>query len=315
MSPREVVDRAVRRAGPDRVPVWMFNRDQLSGDIYCHDFAVTAAGVSEWGYSWKRFDDGTMGQPEAPVLPEWGGLAAFKWPDPADPRRLAGLAAYRAKVGDRYRLATMGITGFNTYTFIRGFENAMVDFLAEPEPAGRLLDGIMSFETELFALAAREGFDGVHLADDWGTQSGLMVSPELWREFFKPRYRRQVERAHELGLQVWLHSCGNIAEIVPDLSAIGMDVINISQPNAVDTAAVGRGLRGRQCFMVPISYQTVSISGTAEQIRAEARRLHDELAGPGGGFIGYVEDYACMGMSESNYQACIEAFRSLRAGR
>ena len=47
-----------------------------------------------------------------------------------------------------------------------------------------------------------------------------------------------------------------------DFHEIGADVINISQPNVVDVAAVGRRLRGRQCFMMPISYQTVSISGT-----------------------------------------------------
>ena len=76
-------------------------------------------------------------------------------------------------------------------------------------------------------------------------------------------------------------------------------------------AEVGRRLRGRQCFLVPISYQTVSIQGTPDEIHAEAQRLYDLLAVAKGGFIGYVEEYGVMGMSTENYLACGEAFRCL----
>jgi hypothetical protein len=92
-------------------------------------------------------------------------------------------------------------------------------------------------------------------------------------------------------------------------------VINISQPNVVGVAEVGRELRGRQCFMLPISYQTVSIRGTPEEIYAEAQRLYDLLGVSSGGFIGYVEEYSVMGMSTENYRACGEAFRRLGCGR
>ena len=63
--------------------------------------------------------------------------------------------------------------------------------------------------------------------------------------------------------------------------------------------------------MMPISYQTVSIQGTPEEIYSEARRLYDLLATRQGGFIGYVEEYSVMGMSAQNYCACGEAFRRL----
>ena len=62
---------------------------------------------------------------------------------------------------------------------------------------------------------------------------------------------------------------------------------------------------------MPVSYQTVSINGTREEIYAEAQRMYDLLASSDGGFIGYVEEYGCMGMSEENYKACGEAFRRL----
>ena len=77
---------------------------------------------------------------------------------------------------------------------------------------------------------------------------------------------------------------------------------------------VSERLRGRQCFMMPISYQTVSIQGTPQEICDEAQRMYELLATEAGGFIGYVEEYGCMGMSNENYKACGEAFRRLNSG-
>jgi len=311
MTRRERVLRAIEFGTPDRVPVWFFNRDKMRGDILCYGLTRAVGDGDEWGYRWKSLDDGTMGQPEEPVLPTWDMLDDFTPPALVADERLANADEFRRNAGDRYLLAGLGITGFNLYTFLRGFENAMMDFAAEPERAGALLDMIFAFEAELMALAAEAGLDAVHFADDWGTQDGLMISPAMWRRLFKPRYAAHFARARDLGLDVWFHSCGNIAAILPDMQEIGVDVMNISQPNVVDLAEVGRGLRGRQCFMAPISYQTVSIRGTPPEIEAEARRLHDALGTPAGGFIGYVEEYTSMGMSQENYQACALAFEQL----
>ena len=236
----------------------------------------------------------------------------FHWVPPLrEAERMSAVPAFVRACGDRYRLASLDLSGFTVYTLLRGFENAMRDFLLDPEGFAGLMDRIIAFECELMRLAARHGFHGIHFADDWGTQTGLMISPELWRRLFKPRYARQFALARQLGLEIWFHCCGKFDLIIEDFHEIGVDVINISQPNVVDVGAVGRRLRGRQCFMVPISYQTVSISGTLAEIQAEARRLYELLGAPSGGFVGYVEEYGVMGMSAENYRACAQAFRQL----
>ena len=313
MTPREVVKRAIRFEGPEWVPVYMFNRDPLDGDILSYGLCLGEGERNEWGYAFSNLDDGTMGQVKQAVLPRWEDLDSFEAPPIDAERRLAGLEELRKTAGGRYILGGLGITGFNLYTFLRGFENAMIDFVAEPERSAQLLGCIMQFETDLIGLSAEAGLDGVHFADDWGSQENLFIAPGLWRELFKPRYEKQFAYAHELGLDVWFHSCGRIGAIAPDLHEIGVDVLNVSQPNANDIEALGRALRGRQCFMAPVSYQTVSISGSPEEIVHEARRLFEALGAPAGGFIGYVEEYTCMGMSEANYQACVKAFRKLNA--
>jgi len=315
MSRRSIVDGAIQFERPPRIPLWFVNCDQTEGDVMVYHLSLSkeggVPGDNEWGYHLESMNDGTMGHPTHPHLPDWEAAESFFAPPLREEERMAKLPAFLDECGDRYRLASFDLSGFTVYTLLRGFANSMVDFLVEPERFARLMDTIIDFECDLMALAARRGFHGIHFADDWGTQSGLMISPGLWRRLFKPRYRRQFDCARGLGLHTWYHCCGNFAEIAADFHEIGVDVLNIAQPNVVDVAAIGARLQGKQCFLLPISYQTVSISGSVADIHAEARRLHNALGTVDGGFIGYVEEYGCMGMSRQNYLACAEAFRRL----
>jgi uroporphyrinogen decarboxylase len=321
LARHERVRRAIEFRVPDRVPIVFWNRDQAEGDLMLYHLALGAPGegsvnawdwsLNEWGYRLVKSGDGTMGHPVEPVYREVPGAAEIRVPVLREAERMSATPAFLAACGDRYRLASLDLSGFTVYTFLRGFENAMQDFLLDPEGFAALMDRILDFECDLIRMAARHGFHGIHFADDWGTQTGLMISPALWRGLFKPRYARQFALARELGLHTWYHCCGEFLPIMEDFQEIGVSVLNISQPNVNDIAETGRRLRGRQCFMMPISYQTTSISGTVEEIYAEAERLHRLLATADGGFIGYVEEYGVMGMSERNYRACGEAFRRL----
>jgi len=313
MTHWERVSAAMNRRTPDRVPIVFWNRDQAEGDVMLYHLAFGAPGdgtpntwnwqENEWGYRLESLGDGTMGPPVAPFYSELPEPEVIRIPALREAERMSAVPAFFKTCGDRYRLASLDLSGFTVYTLLRGFENAMGDFLENPDGFAALMDRIIAFECELMKLAARAGFHGIHFADDWGTQTGLMISPPLWRQLFKPRYARQFAYAHSLGLHTWYHCCGAFDKIMNDFHEIGADVINISQPNVVDVARVSCRLRGRQCFMVPISYQTVSIRGTAADIHAEARRLYELLGAPSGGFVGYVEEYGVMGMSPENYRA------------
>ncbi|NLS90704.1 MAG: hypothetical protein GXX96_00780 [Planctomycetaceae bacterium] len=315
------VEDAIEFRRPDRVPVVFWNCDQAEGDVMVYHLSLGVPGdgtvnawdwsTNEWGYRLEKLGDGTMGHPVEPCYRELPHADQILVPALRESERMSAVPAFFDLCEDRYRLASLDLSGFTVYTLLRGFENAMQDFLLEPDGFAALFDRILDFECDLMRMAAKHGFDGIHLADDWGTQSGLMISPGMWRRLFKPRYARQFAAAHDLGLHVWYHCCGEFLELMEDFHEIGVDVLNISQPNVNDIPEVGRRLRGRQCFMMPISYQTVSIQGTPEEIHAEAQRLYDLLAVPEGGFIGYVEEYGVMGMSAANYRACGEAFRRL----
>jgi uroporphyrinogen-III decarboxylase len=321
---QQTVRQAMRFQQPGRVPIVFWNRDQAEGDVLLYHLSLGVPGdgtpeqnlwdwqTNEWGYRLERLGDGTMGHPTQPYYAEAPEAGEIRVPALRETERMSAVSRFQDRCEDRYRLASLDLSGFTVYTLLRGFENAMQDFVLREPAFADLMDAILHFECDLIAMAARYGFDGIHFADDWGTQSGMMVSPPLWRSLFKPRYRQQFAWAHEQRLDVWYHCCGNFAPIVEDFHEIGVDVLNISQPNVMDLEYVSARLRGKQCFMMPLSYQTTSIQGTPPEILEEAGRMYRLLATRDGGFIGYVEEYGCMGMSADNYRACAIAFRQLQ---
>jgi|Deesub1362A_J573_1020465.scaffolds.fasta_scaffold02773_2 hypothetical protein len=311
---RDEVLKAIHRRGPAYVPIYFFNKDQDQSDIVAvevqHHFLGPNRDHSEWGFTWERLDE-TMGQPRSYLLQEWEDLSTLQVPDPAAPWRFASVSEFTRKYFDRYRLASLGLSGFTTMWCLRGFDQLMEDLALAPRRVEALADTVFGFEEALIAELPRFKFDAVAFFDDWGMQNGLIISPRTWRRFFKPRYARQFALAHRLGLHVYFHSCGQISEIIPDLIEIGVDLLNISQPNLYDIAELGCRFGGKVCFVCPVSYQTTSILGTREQIFEDVRVLVEHLGRFNGGLIGYVEEYHSIGMSQDNYDACVEAFRTL----
>jgi uroporphyrinogen decarboxylase len=312
-----LVRAAVARHNPERVPMLFFNRDFEQSDIILadvvHHFQGPGKDRSEWGFTWERLDR-TMGQPRSALLRDWSDLGRLGVPDPGDPERFAGLAETRALYGERYYLGSLALSGFTVMSCLRGFPELLADLMERPRQTEALADLVFGFEEEVLHLLPARGFHGAAFFDDWGTQDSLLLSPGLWRERFLPRYRRQFALAHGLGLDVYFHTCGQVAPLIPDLIEAGVDLLNLSQPNLFDLEQLGARFAGKVCFVCPVSYQTTAISGSEADIRAEVARLVKHLARNGGGLIGYVEEYQSIGLSEANYQACVRAFRELGGG-
>lgn len=314
ISRREQVYRAVERTGPDYVPIYLFNKDQDQSDIVAigvqHHFMGPKADLSEWGFCWERLDE-TMGQPIAPVLTSSADVANLRVPDLAPDWRFAEVPAFVERYADRYRLGSLGLSGFTTMSCLRGFDGLMEDMALCPEAVEALADAVFGSEERIIAAMAGRGLDAVAFGDDWGTQQGLIISPAAWRRIFKPRYAAQFALAHAHGMQVYFHCCGKIDPIIPDMIEIGVDLLNLSQPNLYSISELGHRYGGQVCFVCPVSYQTTSILGTPEEIREDVRLLVEHLGRFNGGLVGYVEEYHTIGMSDANYSACVDAFRTL----
>ena len=311
----ETVKRAVRFEDPEYVPLLYFNGDRSDSDIIMidveHHFGGAGKNRSEWGFDWHRADE-TMGQPSAPVISAGNELGSYRPPDANATGRFDVANATFERYGvDRYYLASLGLSGFTIMSFLWGFSRLMEDLILDPAKIADLADVVFDTESEIITRAASLSFSGVAFFDDWGTQSGMVISPGLWRERFKERYRRQFELCHAHNLDVYFHSCGFYQPIIGDLIDIGVDMLNLSQPNVYDVSALGDEFGGRVCFVCPVSYQTTSISGSCEEIQQSVQKLADAFAMANGGFVGYVEEYESIGLSDENYRCCVEAFRNL----
>ncbi len=315
MTSRERVKRAINMQRPDHIPILFFNKDQEQSDIILIDverhFIGENKDISEWGFKWERLDK-TMGMPKDALIDNIDEVDKYVVPNPYDARRFEDVDRIKGKYGkDKYYLASLALTGFTVMTFIRGFAAVLEDLYINKEQIGRLADMVFNFEEDIIRQLKSYGFDGVAFFDDWGTQENLMISPGMWREFFKPRYRKQFKLAHEEGLDVYFHCCGKIDDIIPDFIEIGVDMLNLSQPNIFDIEQIGKDWGGKVCFVCPVSYQTTSISGTKEEIYNDVKRLMDNFGCFNGGLIGYIEEYSSIGMTDENYWNCANAFKEL----
>lgn len=316
MLPREIVLRAIERRNPPRVPVHYCNRDLDASDTFtigwhpAKGFIPSTSGQSEWGFVWHTMDK-TMGQPTQHPLEDWGRLSSYIPPDPRAPGRFEGALEALQANGERFTRFAVGISGFNIATFIRGFEAFMMDLYEAPERAEQVLDLVYTFENGLIDQAAHLPADCVVFGDDWGTQRGLMVQPELFRRVFKPRYADQFARVHAQGKKVWFHTCGNVWDIIGDLIEAGADVLELLQPDIFGVERLAEVFGGKVCFCCSVDHQRRAITGTRDEIFSYTRLLRDRLGCFQGGFIAYIEDYASLGMSEQNYQWIRQAFHSL----
>ncbi len=316
VTSKELVKQAVQFRGPERIPL-SYPYDLTVSDIVnvevVRNFMGPNKALSEWGFEWQHLEnDLLMGQPKEAVLKTWGDLDGYRPPDPRDPARFDAMKKTRKELGDdKYYKANFVLSGFTVMAFLRGFSETLEDMYLERENLERLADVVFGFEEEVIKQLKRQGFDAVSFADDWGNQKSMFISPKLWREIFKPRYRRQIDLAHQCGLDLYFHCCGYIYDIMPDFVEIGLDILNPGQPNINGIRRMGEDFSGKMCFACPVSYQTTGISGTREQIYRETQELVDCLGNHNGGLIGIIpSDVVGLGARPENVAYMFDAFRT-----
>ncbi len=314
MTGKELVKKAIHFDNPERIPLsnpYDLSASDIVNVEVVRNFLGPDKRHSEWGFEWSHLEnDLTMGQAKIPVIKNSEDLQRYRVPDPFDPTRFEPMAAARSMWGEgKYYKANFVLSGFGIMSFLYGFSEIMEALYLDRDFVEKLADVVFGFEESLFEPAARAGFSAISLADDWGMQESLLISPKLWREVFKPRYRRQVELAHSLGLDVYFHCCGYIFDIIPDFIEIGVDILNLGQPNINGIRRLGEEFSGKICFGCPVSYQTTGISGTRDDIRNEVRDLVRYLGNKGGGLIGLIPtDIIGLGAKRANIDYMLEAF-------
>jgi len=199
--------------------------------------------------------------------------------------------------------------------YLRGVDQILMDFVMNPDIAEYLFRRIAEFYLEYARRtfeAAGGGIDIFMTGDDFGTQNGLFVSPEMWRDFLRPGFRAFIELGKKYGCKVAHHSCGSIKPIIPDMIECGLDILNPVQPDVhdMDRRELKRLFGDRLSFHGSISIQRTLPFGTPEDIRAEVRERFETL-GPSGGFIFCTAHNIQADTPVENVVALFEAYREL----
>lgn len=235
-----------------------------------------------FGVVWDRSIDKDIGNVKEITLTE-PTLSGYSFPNPLDERFFANIEERITRYPDRYRVFQIGFSLYERAWTLRGMENLLVDFLANPAFAHELLETIADYDIAQVRRALTYDIDAVYFGDDWGQQHGLQMGPRLWREFILPPLERMYGVVKAAGKKVFIHSCGDVDELFDELVAIGVDCFNPFQPEVMDVASLFERYRGRLAFHGGLSTQRTLPYGSVAEVAAEAKRL---LAmGRDGGYI------------------------------
>ena len=177
-------------------------------------------------------------------------------------------------------------TIFETAWALRGLDTLMTDFYLNPELTNHLLDETYLYHKEVVCQMVRRGVDMIWLGDDMGAQASLLIDPDLWREYFKPRMADIIRTAKAMNPQVKIayHTDGCNYDIIPELIEIGLDVLNPIQTECMDPEILQEKYGDQLCFFGGVAVQSTLPQGTAEEIRREYQWLKNSI-GKNGGWI------------------------------
>jgi hypothetical protein len=329
--------RAIEFRGPEYLPAaigcnvgWLYDKDpaklarvgelqsRFRSDIAAYGQSgdhlqppVTENGVTryidEWGTGWE--DDGHGGKTEGyPLEAGYDLLDSYRFPDPEDPKRFVRADKELPNAGGRYTKGSVWFTLFERLWMLRGFNNMLMDPYVDEVNFSRLRDRILEINLSLIDHWIERKVHAVYFSDDWGCQRGLLMNPDDWRKFYKPAYAAMFDRVRRGGSHVWMHLCGDVTEIIPDLIECGLNVLNPVQPQAMDVRRLSREFGGKVCFWGGVDVQGTLIRGTQEDVKQEVRNLVDLFGRFNGGYIGGTSHSVMPETPLDNVIAMYEAF-------
>ena len=317
MKPREIYEAAITFNNPPRIAMDLpkpYPNDVISAGPLRPEAEVLQPQGNElrrwkddWGITWASLTDFDKGEVVCGALEDWADLDSYVPPDLGRKEDYVEIARIFAEDEEYFHIGGLPGFTFNVARKLRKLDNYLCDLLLEREKVDRLNAIVREALLVSIDRLAEAGAQAIWFCEDWGTQDRLMVSPDMWRDIFRPEFEALAGRAHDHGMYVWMHSCGKITEIIGDLIECGVNVLQFDQPrlHGIDTLAQ---FAGKIAFQCPVDIQTTLQTRDEGLIRAEAKELVEKL-GRGGGFIaGYYDGNEAIGITPEIQDWACQAF-------
>lgn len=327
MNSRERVQRAIHFRGVDHIPhflpdgqendlAWLWFPKEPDRQPWTLETDGYERRVDAWGTTWTRpVGETNHGEKTGLAIPDITRHAECVFPDHNNPRHFetaqAAIAANAASVNPRYCLGVMPFSSLNEGVHnVIGLDNMFIAYYEQPDHLKTLVGRFAEAQRESIRRLAAIGCDGVMGYDDWGLQDRMMVGMDLIDEFFKPHYEANWRLAHELGMDVWMHSCGYILPLLPRLHAWGLNVIQQDQQENQGLDRLDAAVGGKLAFWCPVDIQKTMVDGSLDDIRAYVARLVATLGNHQGGLVSMAYSTpATIGHTSEKIAAMCAAFR------
>ena len=316
MTSKERVLCAFEHEEPDRVPAWCGSSDEFwqkakrelglddedlrvcFGDDFRRvraEYADPEVELAE-GVTYRTVfgvDRRGMGYGQPVSHPLAGAtledVHGYAWPDP-DWMDVSGVRAEAESWGGEYAILGGDWSPYwHDAIDLLGMEELYVKMYDEPE----LVDALLGHMIDHYAEVSRRTFDAAadvidvfFIGNDFGGQTGPLLSPEMFGRFMLPHLKRLIDLGHGYGLKVQLHCCGGFAPLIPAMVESGLDGLHAIQPSCtgMDLAGLKKEFGGKILFNGAIDSHHVLIDGTPESVREGTRKVL-EVMKPGGGYV------------------------------
>jgi uroporphyrinogen decarboxylase len=247
--------------------------------------------TSDWGILFKKVphhEGGVYAEfYEHPLAGDKNKLDSYITPDPNDnkiydlPRKLI------KKYGKTHAIiGCVGCGVFEASWYLRGMNQFLIDIIEDKDYANALLDKTMKYHLEVGKKLIDMGIDVIMLGDDIGMQTGMLISPKIFREMLKPRYGFMINEFRKINnsIKVAFHNDGAVEEVMPDFIEIGVDIFNPIQPECVNPSEVKKKYGEKVSFWGTVDMQHVMPFGSNKEVINEVRERIRTVA-PKGGLI------------------------------
>ncbi|MBN2851764.1 MAG: hypothetical protein JXQ23_03415 [Clostridia bacterium] len=261
----------------------------------------------EWNVGW--IDDGHGARTfQHPLEKGYHLINEVSFPEGGNEDWFISASERYAKNKDKYKVGTVWFTLFERLWMLRGFNNMLMDPYLDYENFALLQEKVLEFNLKQIDNWIKLKADAVYFSDDWGSQRTLLMNPEDWRRIYKPAYKKMFRKVRDNHMNVFMHLCGNVIDILPDLIDIGLNVLNPVQPQAMNIDELSRRFGGYLCFYGGVDVQGTMVNGTKQEVKDEVHHLIRQLGKFGGGYIGGTSHSIMPETPLDNIIAMLEAF-------
>jgi len=271
-------------------PDWAKNNPKYEGESWR---TIPHEEIDEWGCIWNLSGrEDNMGHPGRPSLLDWADFDKHfeKYnPDPNDINRFKVIRAIQKNIEEeKYNLVLMDFGPFEVASRTRGFSRYLMDHRRHPQEVKMILEHITTFQVNLMESIVKNNIEphGFLIYEDLGHQNNPYLNPKVFKKFYEPVYKTLIDKAHDLGCEYHIHSCGKIDKLLPFFIEWSLDAIELDSPRMCGYSDLAP-YRGKIMMWGCVDIQKFYPNGTKEEVEREVWHMVRNLGTKEGGFGAY----------------------------